>query len=163
MTLGDRIVVMSEGVVQQQGTPEELFQTPRNKFVAGFIGTPTMNFLEGILVRESDALWVRGDGFLLPLSAELSARIPDSTTAAVTVGIRPSAFSADPAVGAPIELSLIVSEYLGTLSVLVMRCGEAEVQVEFAGTAPRTPGHAMTFGVRPEDIMIFDNETGLNL
>ncbi|MEM8540361.1 MAG: ABC transporter ATP-binding protein, partial [Pseudomonadota bacterium] len=47
MTLGDRIVVMSEGRVQQQGTPQELFERPVNRFVAGFIGTPTMNFLDG--------------------------------------------------------------------------------------------------------------------
>ncbi|MEM7616273.1 MAG: ABC transporter ATP-binding protein, partial [Pseudomonadota bacterium] len=63
MTLGDRIVVMSEGVVQQQGTPEELFKTPVNKFVAGFIGSPTMNFVDGALSDEGGKLWVKGDGY----------------------------------------------------------------------------------------------------
>ncbi|MEM6620865.1 MAG: ABC transporter ATP-binding protein [Pseudomonadota bacterium] len=163
MTLGDRIVVMADGVVQQQGTPQELFEAPVNKFVAGFIGTPTMNFLDGTLTRQDDRLWVQGDGFLLPLSPETAMRIGDQSSGNVTVGIRPSAFSLDPGTGAPIDLQLIVSEYLGTQSVLVMRCGGAEVQVEIAGSPPVKAGEQLTFGVKPEDIRLFGAETGITL
>ncbi|MEL7469387.1 MAG: ABC transporter ATP-binding protein [Pseudomonadota bacterium] len=163
MTLGDRIVVMADGVVQQQGTPQQLFETPVNKFVAGFIGTPTMNFLEGELTRQDDKLWVQGDGFLLPLSAETTARLDNRTHTTVTMGIRPSAFIVDPGTGAPIELTLVVSEYLGTQSLLAMRCGAADVQVEVTGSPPAKPGEHITFGVKPEDIRIFDAETGATL
>jgi multiple sugar transport system ATP-binding protein len=163
MTLGDRIVVMADGVVQQQGTPQELFEAPINKFVAGFIGTPTMNFIDGELVRQDDMLWVRGDDFLLPLSAETAQRMNGHSSGRVTTGIRPSAFSDDPGVGSPIELELIVSEYLGTQSVLATRCGGTEVQVEIAGSPAAKPGELMTFGVKPEDIRIFDAETGVTL
>ncbi|WP_419913779.1 ABC transporter ATP-binding protein [Hoeflea sp.] len=163
MTLGDRIVVMSEGIIQQQGSPEELFKTPANQFVAGFIGSPTMNFLGGSLTREADKLWVRGDGFLLPLTDEQSGRLNGNPSGDVSVGIRPSSFSADPKVGAPIELHLAVSEYLGAQSVLVTRCGEEEVLVEYDSATPMKSGVSMTFGVRPEDIMLFDRGSGARL
>ncbi|MEO0429776.1 MAG: ABC transporter ATP-binding protein [Pseudomonadota bacterium] len=163
MTLGDRIVVMADGVVQQQGTPQELFEAPVNKFVAGFIGTPTMNFLDGELVRQDDRLWVRGDGYLLPLSPETTQRLNGHSAARVTTGIRPSAFSTDPGTGVPIELSLVVSEYLGTQSVLATRCGPTEVQVEITGSPRARPGDLMTFGVQSQDIRLFDADTGVTL
>ena len=160
MTLGDRIVVMSDGVVQQQGTPEELFKRPANRFVAGFIGSPTMNFLEGELDGSADDLFVAGDGYRLPLSAELRSRMQGQSDRSVTVGIRPSAFSQDSSVGAPIELQVIVSEYLGAHSVLMTHCGASEVLVECDSASPIATGRAMTFGVKPEDIMLFNTSTG---
>lgn len=163
MTLGDRIVVMADGIVQQQGTPQELFETPVNKFVAGFIGTPTMNFLDGELVREHDRLWVRGDGYLLPLADDVTARLGAHPNKAVTIGIRPSAFATDPAVGAPIELTLVVSEHLGTQSVLATRCGATDVQVEITGSPAAKAGDLMTFGVLPRDIRVFDADSGVTL
>ncbi|MEM8812008.1 MAG: ABC transporter ATP-binding protein [Pseudomonadota bacterium] len=164
MTLGDRIVVMNEGVIQQQGSAEELFENPVNLFVAGFIGTPTMNFLDGVLHHENGALRVQGNGYDLPIGAETGKRLSSaSKSGAVTIGIRPSSFQSDPADGTPIEMNLKVSEYLGTLSVLVAECGGTELQVEVAGSAPETAGTALTFGVRPDDIIVFDAESGLAL
>ena len=98
MTLGDRIVVMANGLIQQQGTPEELFKTPSNKFVAGFIGSPNMNFLEATLTAESDHLYARGKGFSLQLSPQHKATLSSMAaqkTADVTIGIRPSSFYLD--------------------------------------------------------------------
>lgn len=163
MTLGDRIVVMADGLVQQQGTPQDLFEAPVNKFVAGFIGTPTMNFLDAELVHQDDKLWVRGDGFLLPLSPETAQRISGYSASDVTIGIRPSAFSSDPGTGAPIELDLVVSEYLGTQSVLATRCGGTDVQVEITGAPQASPGQQITFGVKAGDIRIFDASSGVTL
>ena len=164
MTLGDRIVVMREGRIQQEGTPEELFERPVNRFVAGFIGSPTMNFLQGTVVREDGAVWVRGDGFLLPLTAEQAARL-DRVDAApeVDLGIRPSAIRADATAGAPLELRVTVSEYLGAQSVLVTRCGPAEVLAEVASARRYATGETVTFAVPPEEVMVFDRETGLRL
>ncbi|MEO0680896.1 MAG: ABC transporter ATP-binding protein [Pseudomonadota bacterium] len=164
MTLGDRIVVMADGVVQQQGSPQALFERPVNRFVAGFIGTPSMNFLDGEIVVQDGRPWMQGDGFLLPLGAELADRLDAGCAGTrATAGIRPSAFSTDPGVGAPIDLSLVVSEYLGQQSVLVTRCGGTEVLVEVAGGHPARPGEKMSFGVRPEDIRVFDAESGATL
>ncbi len=163
MTLGDRIVVMSDGLIQQQGTPEELFKQPVNKFVAGFIGAPTMNFVDAELVDETGKLWVRGDGFALPLTDADSARLSSAKDRNVTVGLRPSSFTADLTQGAPIELKVVVSEYLGAQSVLVTRCGAAELLVETQSASPVKAGTLQTFGVLTDEIMIFDKSSGLRL
>jgi multiple sugar transport system ATP-binding protein len=163
MTLGDRIVVMSEGVIQQQGTPKELFENPVNQFVAGFIGSPTMNFLDGELVRENGRLSVRGDGYMLALEDAASARVGAGTAAQVVVGLRPSAFSLDASQGAAIALRVIVAEYLGTNSVLATRCGAVDVLVEVASANLPKSGETISFGVRPQDIMVFDKATGKTL
>ncbi|MEM1362065.1 MAG: sn-glycerol-3-phosphate ABC transporter ATP-binding protein UgpC [Pseudomonadota bacterium] len=164
MTLGDRIVVMNAGKIQQQGTPQELFADPVNKFVAGFIGSPAMNFLEGELSQENDQLWIRGEGYLLPLSVAQGQRIGDAAAGReVTLGVRPSSFSNDVTDGAPIELKIVVSEYLGAQSVLVTHCGSTEVLVEVPSQSQLTAGHTRTFGVLTDEMMIFDRESGQRL
>ena len=70
MTLGDRIVIMRDGYIQQIGTPQEVFNNPRNLFVAGFIGTPQMNFFDAQLVREDKKFFVELGGKRIELSAE---------------------------------------------------------------------------------------------
>lgn len=86
MTLADRIVAMHGGVVQQVGTPLELYDTPANLFVAGFIGSPGMNFLEGRYVVSGDGAGIRlSDGTIVPVAKRTSLK-PD---AAATLGIRP--------------------------------------------------------------------------
>ncbi|MEM1129967.1 MAG: ATP-binding cassette domain-containing protein [Pseudomonadota bacterium] len=164
MTLGDRIVVMNAGKIQQQGTPEELFTDPVNKFVAGFIGSPAMNFLDGDLSSENDTLWIRGNGFLLPVPEAAAQRIGAAAAGrAVTMGVRPSSFSNDVSIGAPMELHIVVSEYLGAQSVLVTHCGETEVLVEVSSQTAMRTGETRTFGVNTSEIMIFDRESGLRL
>jgi multiple sugar transport system ATP-binding protein len=164
MTLGDRIVVMNEGVVQQQGTPEELFKHPVNKFVAGFIGSPAMKFIEGELVEEKGRLWVRGAGHLLPLGLGASVDRKGEASREVTVGIRPSSFRLGHALGAPIEVRVVVTEYLGAQSVLATRLsGGDELLIETTSTTPTHAGSQITVGVIPEEIMVFDRATGKTL
>ncbi len=163
MTLGDRIVVMSEGKVQQQGSPEELFKTPVNRFVAGFIGSPTMNFMPGQLTEADGRTWVEGDGYLLPVSDEQSQRLGAAKGRNVDLGIRPSSIIADPTGGAPIELRVVVSEYLGAQSVLVTRCGSTDIQVEIPSSGRFPAGETRTFGVVTDEMMIFDRDSGARL
>ncbi|MCK0168040.1 ABC transporter ATP-binding protein [Jannaschia sp. S6380] len=157
MTLGDRIVVMNEGVIQQQGTAEELFADPVNRFVAGFIGSPSMNFLPGRITGDR----VAGDGFDLPLPPALARRAEATAGREVEVGIRPSHIVLEG--GAPIDLRVIVSEYLGAQSVLVTRCGAAEMRAEIASVDRIPTGQTRTFGVLTDDIMLFDRGTGARL
>ncbi len=161
MTLGDRIVVMNEGVIQQQGSPKDLFERPVNHFVAGFIGSPTMNFLEGDLVAESDHLMVQGAGFRLALDAATTARLAGYQARAVTAGIRPSSFVRQADGG--MALRVIVTEYLGASAVLVTRCGETEVLVEAVSDALPGPGTQMACHVAPAAIMIFNKQNGQRL
>ena len=91
MTLGDRIVIMRDGYIQQIGTPQEVFNNPRNLFVAGFIGSPQMNFFDAKLVRDGDKYFVELGGYKVELDAEKEARLAanDVQTQDVTLGVRP--------------------------------------------------------------------------
>ena len=91
MTLGDRIVIMRDGYIQQIGTPQEVFNNPRNLFVAGFIGTPQMNFFDAKLTREGEKFFVELGGIKVELSAEKEARLLANNvqSQAVTLGVRP--------------------------------------------------------------------------
>lgn len=164
MTLGDRIVVMANGLIQQQGSPEELFKSPANKFVAGFIGSPTMNFLESTIVDELGVLTARGEGFSLSLDKSLRDALQSLGNQEVTIGVRPSCFEIQQQSGmSEISVRTVVSEYLGAQSILVTRCGSQEVLVEVESTSPIQSGIDMTFYVKPEDIMVFDNKSGVRL
>ncbi len=91
MTLGDRIVIMKDGMVQQIGTPQEVFDSPANLFVAGFIGVPQMNLFDAELVREGDSYVVRVGDVTIEPSAAKQARLlaKDVSSQSITLGIRP--------------------------------------------------------------------------
>ena len=91
MTLGDRIVIMRDGYIQQIGTPQEVFDNPRNLFVAGFIGTPQMNFFDAKLTKEDGKYFVSLGGAKVELDAEKQARLSANEVVGqdVTLGVRP--------------------------------------------------------------------------
>ncbi|MEL7344021.1 MAG: sn-glycerol-3-phosphate ABC transporter ATP-binding protein UgpC [Pseudomonadota bacterium] len=160
MTLADRIVVMNGGYIQQQGTPAELFKKPANKFVAGFLGSPPMNFLEADLTTENGTLMAAGEGFRIAIPAEKAASL-GRTDGAITVGVRPSDlnFDADASDGAALDLNVIVSEYIGAQSVLLCACGNTNVTVELKSETPIALGETLRFAIRPEGIHLFDRNT----
>ena len=160
MTLADRIVVMHGGHIQQQGAPEALFKQPANRFVAGFLGSPPMNFLEAELISENDRLFARGDGFSVAIPAERS-RTLERTSGGVTLGIRPSDlnFDKDARNDEAIDLRVIVSEYVGAQSVLLCACGNSNVTVELKSETPIALGETLRFAIRSEGIHLFDQES----
>ena len=103
MTLGDRIVVMKDGLIQQCGAPLEVYDTPSNRFVAGFVGTPPMNFLEGMLVAENGSVYFRealaegtgegAEGVRICLPPAQAGMLGEWTDKQVVLGIRPEAMS----------------------------------------------------------------------
>ncbi len=93
MTLGDRIVVLADGRIQQIGRPIELYRAPINRFVAGFIGTPTMNFVEGTLREDNGQAFFKADGIGIKLPRETAAKAKGD--GAVTLGIRPEDLRVD--------------------------------------------------------------------
>jgi multiple sugar transport system ATP-binding protein len=163
MTLGDRIVVMNDGLIQQQGSPKELFERPVNRFVAGFIGSPTMNFLEGEIVLENGRAMAHGKGYSLPLDAETAHRMSGIERRPVTIGIRPTSFVSDSSSGAPIDLAVIVAEYLGANAVLATKCGDQEVLVDTTSAILPRPGALVRYAVPDGAIMIFDKQNGQRL
>ncbi|MFA3917404.1 ABC transporter ATP-binding protein [Ruegeria hyattellae] len=161
MTLADRIVVMHGGYIQQQGTPEELFKRPVNKFVAGFLGMPPMNFLEGEIVERDTGVFVSGDGFDLRLGAEKAAVAKAHQAKEVILGVRPSdlVFDADASEQEALTLDVMVSEYVGAQSVLLCRCGPAKVMVEVNSESPVALGQTLTFAVNPNGMHLFDRHS----
>lgn len=118
MTLGDRVVVMSGGLIQQAGTPLEVYTHPANRFVAGFIGMPAMNFIDGIISRAEVGLVFEGGGIRVPMTGALAQVADQAVGRELVLGLRPEHFSlpaesqADPA-RSMIELEVQVVEPLG--------------------------------------------------
>ena len=113
MTLGDRIVIMKDGYIQQIGTPQDVFTHPRNLFVAGFIGMPVMNFFDARLQREGDRYFVELEGCRVELDAEKAARMLKNNVQSqdVTLGVRPEHTDvSDSGIAAQVE----VAEMMGS-------------------------------------------------
>ncbi|MCK5515585.1 MAG: ABC transporter ATP-binding protein [Desulfobulbaceae bacterium] len=161
MTLGDRIVVMHSGIIQQQGSAEELYKKPVNKFVAGFLGSPPMNFFNGILGEENGRMYATGDGYSMPLPESVQSRLQDRRDKEVVVGVRPSAFQHVnvSGKGAQLDLPVILSEYIGSQSVIVSRVGDEQVLIEVDSDTPCNINEVLQFEIEPESIYLFDPET----
>jgi multiple sugar transport system ATP-binding protein len=109
MSMGDRIVVMEKGVVQQVDSPLTIYNRPANRFVAGFIGSPTMNFFNGSLSAEGGVSFQEGSGaFRFPLGTEAASRLERRAESQVTLGIRPEHIAARAQNGAPQPLAVNV-------------------------------------------------------
>ena len=115
MTLGDRIVVMKDGFIQQIGTPQEVYDHPRNKFVSGFIGTPRMNYFDASLVINGGDYYVEVDKYKIKLSDDKQERLKRNKIEpqSVTLGVRPDHISLQNGVGVGVIGLVEVSELMG--------------------------------------------------
>ncbi len=159
MTLGDRIVVIKAGEIMQIGSPYELYTNPANKFVAGFIGSPSMNFLDAELIMEANQAKVKGHGFCFLLPRKVKRRLGAKIPGACTIGIRPSAFK--PCTPGReednvIELPILVSEYIGSSSIVLAQCADRQLTVSIRGERPVTLDSKLLCRVAPESIYLFD-------
>ena len=126
MTLGDRIVIMKDGYIQQIGTPQEVFNHPANLFVAGFIGVPVMNFFDAELKCEGDRYFVELGGYRVELAADKEERLRknDVPSQPVTLGVRPDHTDlSESGVAAQVD----VSELMGSSVHLHVKSGERDV------------------------------------
>ena len=168
MTLGDRIVIMKDGVVQQVGTPQDVYEHPVNIFVAGFIGVPIMNFFEGDLIKDGVKYYVEVQGTRIELSAEKEAQMAARGVQAqkVTVGVRPEHIELSEVPGKMISAKIDVSEMMGSQINLHINVNGKEgiIIVDTMSTAGRTfqMGEEINFTFAPEVIHVFDSE-GRNL
>ena len=171
MTLGDRIVIMRDGVVQQIGTPQEVFDHPANKFVAGFIGMPQMNFYDAELVKEDGKYAVVLDGAKVVLSEDKQANLTkrDVKPQSVTLGVRPEHLLLKGDADKMIHGKVDVSEMMGSaIHLHVDACGQDSIMIvqmndihdenlDFSIGAP------VSFTFRGKNVNIFDKETEKNL
>lgn len=170
MTLGDRIVIMKDGLIQQIGTPQEVFDHPANLFVAGFIGMPQMNFYKAELVQEGGSYAVVLDKAKVFLSDEKQANLKKNNvkTGAVTLGVRPEhlLLTGDPA--SMICGKVDVSEMMGSAVHLhISACGTDTIIIvptaELEDANAYSIGSPVSFTFSGSTAHLFDSETGLNL
>jgi multiple sugar transport system ATP-binding protein len=158
MTMGHRIAVMSAGVLQQVAPPQAIYEAPANTFVAGFIGNPGMNLLNGTLDPTVGGREVR----LETGSVALPARIAANRAAEVVVGARPEALSIDPE--GTFEATVSIVELLGSEVHVVCRAGQARVVVRQEVGRPRpSQGEKIRLRADPAGIHLFDGATGLRM
>ncbi len=161
MTMGQRIAVMSDARLQQVGTPQSLYDEPINKFVAGFIGSPSMNFLAVTATGTGDNVTLTGPGLTIALPADFKGQV---TGASAILGIRPEHL--DLVATGPsgtIQGNADVVEYLGNEELIHLSAGGADIVAVIGSEHRVRPGDALTLQVPLDKIHLFDAETGLSL
>ncbi len=167
MTLGDRVVVMKDGLVQQVGEPLELYNNPANKFVAGFIGSPAMNFTTVTMVDGNGQLTAKNTGLEIEVPSAGAERLRGHIGRQLTLGIRPEdlrvASDGDP-VGLTFPSKIEVVEQLGSETLLDVRVGEGTMVAAVAPTSGIRVQDALRLAVNPNRLHFFDaaTETAVN-
>jgi multiple sugar transport system ATP-binding protein len=164
MTMGDRIAVMNFGVLQQVGPPQELYERPVNKFVAGFIGSPAMNFVNLKAHREDGRTLLKNDNMELAIPERLRATVDGGGAAELTAGVRPEHFEIIDgpvrAQGATVRATTDVVEFLGNEELLHVRVGESDFVAIVDASHRVKPGDVLDLFVPLEKIHLFDPEEG---
>jgi multiple sugar transport system ATP-binding protein len=157
MTMGDRIVVMNEGRIQQVGAPLTVYDDPDNAFVAGFIGSPTMNLLNGSVAPREGALAFQSDSLTLDLPASHVA----AGGGAITIGIRPESLSLEPHPGAvEIACKIEAVEHLGADTILELSTAGPALTAKLNRNDQVSYGDNISVWTNPNDILAFDGASG---
>jgi multiple sugar transport system ATP-binding protein len=163
MTMGHRIVVMKDGVVQQVATPKDVYDRPANQFVAGFIGSPTMSFLPARLEADGDALYARGASFSVRIPEQRRAALnaANADHAAVTLGVRPEdiLLHADAAGSIPAVVDVV--EPLGSENVLYLTCEGERLTARTSAESTVATGDAVALGINANRMHLFNAASGV--
>ena len=166
MTLGDRIVIMKDGYVNQIGTPQDLFNKPVNLFVAGFIGMPVMNFFDNCKLLLEDGVYyaeLRGVKFKLDEFKQKALKSNNQKPCDIVVGIRPQHITVGEG---DLSAKIEVSEMLGTEANLHAMCEDDEVVMVIPTMDLEIDvsiGQTINFTTQPKLLQLFDKESGNNL
>ena len=164
MTMADRIAVINEGVLQQVGTPKELYEKPNNRFVAGFIGSPSMNFVE-LKVEAAGGSRLVGDGAQVLLDDAQKARLRNLGLTTTTVGFRPEHLKVGEPEGPGLRLSakIDVVEFLGN-DELIHAVSEGKDVVAIVQADVRLAvGDSVVLSAAPRHVYLFNPQTELSL
>ncbi|OFK22288.1 ABC transporter ATP-binding protein [Olsenella sp. HMSC062G07] len=171
MTLGDRIVIMKDGVVQQVGTPQEVFDRPQNIFVAGFIGVPQMNFFDATLSVKAGRVSLAAPGYDAVVPADVASRIEGNGGADgqdVTVGVRPeqlviSKSGEAGALSGFVEVTELMGSTVHVHATTELGPFVLVVPTVDLGGASYLPGTPLSFRCAPGALHVFDRATGESL
>lgn len=167
MTLADIIVVMREGIIEQTGSPLDVFENPASRFVAGFIGSPEMNFFDGVVEVSEGTLFVRNAHLRLPI---LPARFGDALKGGekIVAGFRPEdivpqGHGMDPRHAVEICTKVDITEMLGNETLLFSSAGDDEFISRMQQPRLVAPGEILTFKFNVDRMHLFDAETGRSI
>jgi multiple sugar transport system ATP-binding protein len=158
MTLGTKVAVMRDGIIQQLADPQTIYERPANMFVAGFIGSPTMNFLNGTLIDDDGALALRHEAGTLSLKG-LQQEVGAFVGKPVVAGIRPETFHRGEGLGA-LTGTVDVVEPTGPDTMVIVNVGGQMLMARLGGRDRPGLGEALTLSVETPAINLFDPETG---
>ena len=166
MTMGDRIVVMKDGIIQQVDTPQNLYDMPCNMFVAGFIGSPQMNFLDGTVTKSGDqyAIDLGGDTIPLPKEKTADGKLDAYVGKTLKVGIRPEDIKDDEEFlekhpNSHLSAEVEVSELMGAEIYLYLTYQGQNLMARVAPTSKSRRGDKITVAMDTHKIHLFDPET----
>ena len=166
MTMGDRIVVMKDGIIQQVDTPQNLYDMPCNMFVAGFIGSPQMNFLDGTVIKKGDQYGIDLGGDIIPLPKEKTAdgKLDSYVGKKVKMGIRPEDIDDEPEFMAKhtdcqLDAQVDVSEMMGAEIYLYLEYKGNKMTARVAPTSKARNGDTVRVAFDPHKVHLFDVET----
>jgi multiple sugar transport system ATP-binding protein len=166
MTMGTRIAVMSEGLLMQVGTPQTLYDSPANRFVAGFIGSPSMNFIDVTLEGTgADAKLVGAGGWVVPLPRRLAESVAAQGVRKIIAGFRPEHLDIGEAgsEATAFQGKADVVEYLGNEELLHVTAANQDI-VAIVGSEHRVkPGDILTLALPMDKLHLFDAESGASL
>lgn len=154
--MADKIVVMRDGRVEQIGSPLDLYDHPVNTFVAGFIGSPSMNFVHGKIASDGGTqVFVSDSGLTLPLPQTQAAE-----GQAVTYGVRPEHIQIG---DGGVEMEVVVVEPTGSETQIFARSGRDLIDALVKDRIRARPGSTLGFLIDPKDVHLFDRETGQHI
>jgi len=154
MTMADRIVVMRDGVIQQLGTPHEIYHRPRNLFVASFLGSPQINLVDGRLeAHEGGGSFVRG-GWRVPLA---DARLANQSGREVVLGVRPEDLRVG---GSDLEAAAELVSPLGSEQYVNACVDDVELVLRVDKDVTVSTGDRLPLGLDPRRLHVFDKQTG---
>jgi len=160
MTLGDRVVVMKDGWVQQVGEPLELYNNPANRFVAGFLGSPAMNFVNVSVAESNGALWVANPGFRLKLPDPCAGKLRPHLGGELWLGIRPEDLRvAGGADGMSFDVVVEVVERLGSETLLDVKAGPCALVAAVEADIHAKIRDKLRLAPNPERLHFFDTKT----
>jgi multiple sugar transport system ATP-binding protein len=161
LTLGDRIAVLKEGVLQQVDTPMELYRRPANKFVAGFIGSPAMNFIEGVIQRNDAAIATTGLCTFKGIDLTVDVPCDGDRPGRVFLGVRPQHVEVSTNGEGRPRGEVAVVEPMGNEQIVYVTLSGGDKLVAVAPPeATIRPGDTVSVTIRPEGAHLFDAETG---
>lgn len=174
MTMSDRVVVMNKGVVQQVGTPLEVYNLPSNDFVAGFLGSPAMNFVPCQVQQSGDTLVVVATGWswtmaLTTNGQSASARLLKNRThlqGKMTLGIRPedlTLLAPPPETASTIPCRITLVEHMGASNLFIVQAGGHQLTIATPADFYLPPGSNVAIGINPAKVHFFETGSGNNL